>query len=69
MSEQSLATDDWAFATGQPHSTALIKRTPEDFLVDEELGFDLTGSGEHLFLRVRKRNLSTTEVARKLARS
>lgn len=67
MPEQHLATDDWAHATGTPQAIALIKHTPEDFLVDEELGFDLTGNGEHLFLRVQKRNLSTTEVARKLA--
>lgn len=45
------------------------RETPEDFRVDECLDIPLTGSGEHLWLRVRKRERDTPEVARLLARS
>lgn len=42
--------------------------SPEDFLVDETLGFTPDGSGEHLFVLIRKRNLNTDQVARQFAR-
>ncbi len=56
-----------AYQTVKPPCTALIKQKIEDFQVDEVLGFEPSGSGEHLFLEVRKQNLATTEVARMLA--
>lgn len=46
----------------------VIKATPGDWRVDEELGWDLAGSGEHLYLFVEKENLNTLDVARGLAR-
>lgn len=58
-----------AYATEKPSLTAILKQEPEDFLVDEELGFEPTGSGDHLFLKVKKRNFSTTEIAAKLSNS
>ncbi len=58
--------DQLAYALGRPAASALLKTRLEDFLVDEALGFDLTGAGEHLFLRIRKRDYSTPDVARKL---
>ncbi|WP_455198005.1 tRNA pseudouridine(13) synthase TruD, partial [Kaarinaea lacus] len=48
--------------------TGRIRTRAEDFLVDEQLGFSPDGSGEHLMLRVRKRNRNTEQVARQLAR-
>ncbi|MEK7734788.1 MAG: tRNA pseudouridine(13) synthase TruD [Pseudomonadota bacterium] len=48
--------------------SALLRAQPEDFVVSEELGFPLTGSGEHVWLRVRKRGLNTDQVAGHLAR-
>ena len=60
--------ENLAFAYGEPSSTGLIKSLPEDFKVDEILGFELTGEGEHLFLRVEKRCLNTEELLRSLAR-
>ena len=46
---------------------ARIRTCPEDFLVDEELGFKPEGAGEHLLIRIRKRNLNSEQVARQLA--
>ena len=41
---------------------------PEDFLVEEELPFTLTGTGEHLWLRIRKRGLNSEQAAVALGR-
>lgn len=45
-----------------------LKARPEDFLVDEIPAYSPSGKGEHLYLFVEKRNLSTPDVARILAR-
>lgn len=62
------ALDTLAYVHGTPGISATIKQELQDFRVDEELGFDCTGNGEHLFLRVQKRDLSTLDVARRLQR-
>lgn len=46
---------------------AVIRQEPEDFVVEELLDVDFSGSGEHLYLLLRKRNLNTFWVARQLA--
>lgn len=48
--------------------SALIKACPEDFRVDEQLGFEPEGEGEHLWLHVEKRGANTAWVATELAR-
>ncbi len=45
-----------------------LREQPEDFFVEELLGFAPTGSGEHAFLVVEKRGANTEWVARQLAR-
>lgn len=45
----------------------VMRDRPEDFAVDEQLGFQPTGEGEHLFLRIQKRGLNTISVAGALA--
>jgi tRNA pseudouridine13 synthase len=55
-------------AYGAAPASGLLRVEPEDFLVEEELGFAPTGSGAHLLLKVRKRNANTQWVARQLAR-
>jgi tRNA pseudouridine13 synthase len=55
-------------AHGEPVAVGGLRATPEDFLVEEDLGFAPAGSGQHLLLRVRKRNANTPWVARELAR-
>jgi tRNA pseudouridine13 synthase len=57
-----------AYLEGQPSCRAGIKQQLDDFQVDEVLGFEPSGSGEHLYLEVRKQNLGTTQVAGMLAR-
>jgi len=52
---------------GMPPVTALFRDSPEDFLVEEQLGWQPDGAGEHLFLRIRKRGLSTAEAVRTIA--
>ncbi len=46
---------------------ARFKQAPEDFVVVEQLPFELSGQGEHAWLRVRKRDSNTEWVAAKLA--
>ena len=41
---------DWAYALGQPLGSADFRSQPEDFQVTENLGFELSGVGEHVFL-------------------
>lgn len=58
-----------AYAYGQPVSSGTIKTSPDDFKVNEILGFELTGEGEHLFLYIEKRGLNTEELVKSLART
>ena len=44
-----------------------IKDAPEDFIVDEIPIYEPQGTGEHLFVRFTKRELTTEEVVRALA--
>jgi tRNA pseudouridine13 synthase len=45
-----------------------IRTVPQDFVVDEQLGFTSSGDGEHIFLLIRKKGRNTEDVARILAR-
>lgn len=56
------------FAFGGPRCTGVIRTEPEDFLVDEISLFDPDGEGEHLLLRIEKRNTNTEWVAGLLAK-
>lgn len=49
-----------------PANHARLKHCADDFQVREELGFDLTGAGEHLCVEVEKTGLTTLEAARRL---
>jgi len=60
--------DDLPHAHGGPPLAGVIRSEPEDFRVDEDLGFAPDGAGEHAFVRVEKRNANTEWVARELAR-
>ncbi len=61
-------TLDLPRAWGGVAGSGRLRAEPEDFRVEEVLGFKPSGEGEHLLLRVRKRNLNTVEVARRIAR-
>ena len=56
-------------AWGAPLGTGVLRATPEDFEVDEILGFAAGGDGPHALLQVRKRGANTEWVARELARA
>ena len=45
----------------------LLRAEPEDFRVEEDLGFAPAGAGQHLLVRVRKRDANTAWVAEQLA--
>jgi tRNA pseudouridine13 synthase len=47
---------------------ARLKSIPEDFEVEEVLGFEPQGEGEHLFLWAEKRGLTTHELVERIAR-
>ena len=55
-------------AYGTPPLTGTLRSTPEDFRVEEILGYDADGEGEHALLWVEKRDANTDWVARELAR-
>jgi tRNA pseudouridine13 synthase len=56
------------FAWGPVPARGVIRATPDDFQVDEVLGFDPDGEGEHLLLQLRKRQTNTHWMAGELAR-
>src|ERR1700735_4227497 len=55
-------------AYGAPSLAARLRSTPEDFRVEEVLGYDAEGQGEHALLWVEKRGANTDWVARELAK-
>jgi len=48
---------------------ATFRKTPSDFIVDEIPAFDASGEGEHLFLRIRKTNLTTNDALGRICRA
>jgi tRNA pseudouridine13 synthase len=56
------------FAYGGPPLRGVLRASPEDFFVEEDLGFAPEGAGEHVFVRVEKRGANTDWVAREIAR-
>jgi len=63
------ATDQLAYLTSElPGTGGVIKERPEDFLVDEQPLYEPCGHGEHLYLFIEKREQTTTDVIRRLAK-
>jgi len=56
-------------ALGRPLCPGRLRVEPEDFVVEEVLGFEAAGTGQHVLLKVRKRNANTQWIARELARA
>lgn len=56
------------FPYGDAFIQASLKQSIDDFIVYEELGFEATGEGEHLYLLVEKRDTTTDSVNQSLAR-
>ena len=57
-----------AYLVEWPRPSAIFRQSPEDFFVNEVLGFDLTGEGEHIALHIEKCGHNTHWVAAELAR-
>ena len=57
------------YAYGKPEFSAIFKQEVSDFCVDEDLGFELSGAGEHLCVQIRKSGIATPQVVRALARA
>ncbi len=75
MAPDSATPESWRVAAldgprayGAPLARGILRAEPEDFIVEEELGFSASGTGQHVLLKVRKREANTQWVARELAR-
>jgi tRNA pseudouridine13 synthase len=58
---------DFPYLLGQPVARGLLRSEPEDFRVDELLGFDLSGEGEHHYLQIEKRGANTAWLSKQIA--
>ena len=56
-----------AYLQTVPKQTALLKAEFADFVVKEKLGYDFSGEGEFVVVKVRKTNANTIFVGEKLA--
>ncbi|WP_432799118.1 tRNA pseudouridine(13) synthase TruD [Poriferisphaera sp. WC338] len=52
-----------------PGTGGSIKQRHEDFLVEEQPLYQPTGEGEHLYLFIEKRGMTTLDVSRRIARA
>ena len=53
---------DLAYLQTAPKQTALLKAECADFIVKEHLGYDMSGDGEFVALKVRKTDNNTLYV-------
>lgn len=58
---------NWQYLYNKPESFGIYKHFCEDFKVTEDLGFDLSQTGEHLFLQIEKKNYNTLFIVDRLA--
>ncbi|HUU02603.1 MAG TPA: tRNA pseudouridine(13) synthase TruD [Myxococcota bacterium] len=57
----------WPPLLGDPPTSGVIRNQPEDFVVTEIPAYLPSGSGEHLFVFIEKRDLTTERVVQALA--
>ncbi len=57
-----------AYLHGQPTSSGDIRASHADFVVEEVLGFELSGEGEHVCLFIEKAGENTLYVAKQIAK-
>ncbi len=63
----SMSLPNWHRAHGEPLFRGLLRHTPKDFFVSEQLGWELSGDGEHDYLWLEKTGANTDWVAQQLA--
>lgn len=56
------------YAYGGPPLRGTLRAAAEDFFVDERLGFEPDGTGEHVFVHIEKCGANTDWIARELAK-
>ncbi|MCA9616503.1 MAG: tRNA pseudouridine(13) synthase TruD, partial [Myxococcales bacterium] len=56
-------------STDAPRTHGRFRAVPEDFQVDELPAYEPEGDGEHCYLLIRKRGLTTQEASKRLARA
>lgn len=59
---------EWPRAYGKPPVTGIMREAASDFDVEELLGFEPDGAGEHCWLWIEKTDLNTADAAQRLAR-
>ncbi len=59
--------DAMPYAWGGPAGDGAIRALAEDFQVNEILGFEPAGEGQHVFLHLRKRDTNTLWLAKQIA--
>lgn len=52
-----------------PGTGGTLRTNDDDFVVDEELPYAASGAGDHVFVRIEKRGLTTVDAVRALARA
>lgn len=52
-----------------PGIGGVLRASPEDFVVDEEPAYLPAGSGDHVFVRIEKRGLTTPQAVERIARA
>lgn len=60
--------DTLAYAFEAPTASAHLRSQPEDFCVQETLSFEPSGNGNHAYLYIQKREFTTEELAKHIAR-
>ena len=63
-------TSDLPFLTGDlPGIGGTLRARPEDFFVDEEPAYEPSGNGDHVFVRIEKRGMTTPQAVERIARA
>lgn len=63
-----MLVEELSYLYGKPTVTGQYKQQCDDFVVKEDLGFELTGEGEHVLVYLQKRDCNTIYVAEQLAK-
>jgi tRNA pseudouridine13 synthase len=54
---------------GLPGIGGTLRTTPEDFFVDEEPAYEPSGSGDHVFVHIEKRGMTTPQAVERIAKA
>ncbi len=69
MADRHESFFSWPRTTAPVLTAATLRTAPEDFIVEEQMPYTLSGAGEHLWVKLRKRGYNTEQVAKQLART